>query len=267
MILSRVRPLLLLATTIVSAGALGGCSSSGVEPRVDPATEIGTTEREREMKRTLDQPLGFLNVPLIRSRWVLTDLSDSVTGAPQRYAQMMETKGSPDQRREGMMGLVDRPWGERPPYTTRYAQIAEERDGAVPADYLLRASAIRSLNRSREPGHANLFIKGLADESEWVRLESAKALNRLPAAEAIPALLSVVSKPEENKDVRIAAAEALGHHKNFEVARALISLLGSREFGLAWQAHQSLTQIMPKDLGYDEGAWLNYLNSPEKPLG
>ena len=123
------------------------------------------------------------------------------------------------------------------------------------------------MNRSREPGHTALFIKGLGDDSDWVRLESAKALNRLPDAEAIPALLALVARPDENKDIRIAAAEALQHYKKLDVARVLVGLLSDREFGLAWQAKNSLTRLTGKDLGYDDKAWLNYLTGAEKPLG
>lgn len=250
----------------IFAAALAGCSG-GEKPPVDPATEIGTTEREREWTRTLDQPLGFLEAPLVKTGHIFDDLSDTITGSPKRYALMMEDTTSPDARRKGLLELVERPYGGKPPYTTRYSQIAEEKQANdVKADYLLRASAIRALSRSREPGHTALLIKGLTDESDWVRLESAKALNRLPDALAIPGLLAQANKPDENKDVRIAAIEALQHYKKLDVARVLVGMLGDRDFSLSWQAHRSLTRLTGKDLGYDDKAWLGYLTGTEKPL-
>ena len=259
----RFKPTLLMMSLV----ALVGCSSAE-RPPVDPATEIGTSERQREWDRTLSQPFGFLEAPVVKSGHIFDDLSDTITGAPKRYALMMEDTTSPDARRQGLLELVERPYGGKPPYTTRYAQIAAEQsaDGKK-ADYLLRASAIRGLNRSREPGHTALFIKALTDESDWVRLEAAKALNRLPDAEAIPVLIAVVVKIDENKDIRIAAAEALQHYKKLDVARVLVGLLGDREFGLAWQANKSLTRLTGKDLGYDDKAWLSFLTGAEKPLG
>lgn len=246
--------------------ALAGCAPA-VPPPVDPATEIGTTERQREWERTLSRPLGFLEAPFLKATYIFSDMADSLTGAPKRYALMMEDTNSPDARRRGMLELVERPYGGKPPYTTRYAQIAAERnpDGSK-VDYLLRASAIRALNRSREPGHTALFISGLGDESDWVRLESAKALNRLPDPEAITALLAVVARPDENKDIRIAAAEALQHYKRLEVARVLTVLLGDREFALIWQARRSLRRLTGKDYGYDDAAWLQFLSGPESPF-
>lgn len=265
--LSRLPRKLTTPAMLIAGLAVVGCSSNP-QPPVDPATEIGTSERQREWDRTLSEPLGFLEAPIVKAAHVFDDLSDSITGAPKRYALMMEDTTSPDARRLGMLELVERPYGGQAPYTTRYAQIAaEQKPDGTKADYLLRASAIRALNRSREAGHTDLFIKGLADPNELVRLESAKALNRLPDAAAIPALLAVAGKADENRDVRIAAIEALQHHKKIEVARVMVGLLGSRDFSLSWQAHQSLTRLTNKDLGYDESAWLNYLTGPEKPFG
>jgi len=259
--LSSMRPVCGLLPLLVAIPFFaGGCSAE--ERVVDPAAEIGTTERQREWNRTLSKPLGFLEAPFLKAVHLFEDLSDGVTEAPKRYALMMDDPQSPDARRVGVLELVERPWGESPPYTDRYAQIAAEAD----ADYLLRATAIRALNRSREPGHTDLFVKGLSDDSNWVRLESAKALNRLPDPAAAPALIAVLSKADEAKDVRIAAAEALQHYQRLDVARVLVGLLGEREFGLAWQAHHSLKRVTGQDFGYNEAEWLAYLTSPSKPL-
>jgi hypothetical protein len=83
----------------------------------------------------------------------------------------------------------------------------------------------------------------------------------------VAALVRVVSNPEEDKDVRIAAAGALRHYKSLEVARALIPRLGEGDFGIAWKARRSLRAITGKDLRYDEAAWLAYITGPDKPFG
>ena len=44
----------------------------------------------------------------------------------------------------------------------------------------------------------------------------------------------------EQKDVRIAAAEALRHYRQINVARVLAGTLVGRDFGIAWQSRWSL---------------------------
>src|SRR5262245_34684154 len=91
-------------------------------------------------------------------------LVDAVTGQTPRNAVVkMEDTTSPDHRREGINELVDRSWGKAPPYTTRYEQIAQ-----YDPDYLVRATAIRALNRSRDQQARPLYIKALNDPSEMV---------------------------------------------------------------------------------------------------
>jgi hypothetical protein len=101
-----------------------------------------------------------------------------------------------------------------------------------------------------------------------VRLEAAKALANLPDPAAAPALIRALARPDEARDVRIAAADALRHYPNLEVARALVAQLAGRDFGVAWQARQSLKHMTGKSgLRYDEATWLGYLTGPEKPFG
>ena len=82
-----------------------------------------------------------------------------------------------------------------------------------------------------------------------------------------PLLVKILNRVEEDKDVRMAAADALRHYKTLEVARTLVLLLSDRDFGIAWTAHHSLKALTGRDLRYDESAWLEYLTGPEKPFG
>jgi hypothetical protein len=180
---------------------------------------------------------------------------------PAKYAQMMESP-SADARREGIGGLMDLDFAHKPPYTTRYAQIAQ-----ADSDPLVRATALRALSRSRDKSATDLFVKALGDPNKQVRLEGVKALINVPDKNAIQPLLKLLTRPEEDKDIRIAAADALRHYKTLEVARALVQMLSDRDFGIAYQSRRSLKALTGKDLRYDETAWLNYLTGPEKPLG
>jgi HEAT repeats len=181
---------------------------------------------------------------------------------PRQSAAKVEDPYFPDERREGINELVSKDFGKRPPYTTRYAQIAKLDD-----DWLVRATAVRALNRARDRQATSVFVDSLNDKNEQVRLEACKALIHMPDENAVPGLVRLVQSEDENHDVRIAAAEALEHYHTLEVARTLANTLAQRDFGVAWQAHQTLMLITGHDLRYDEAAWLAFLTGPEKPFG
>jgi hypothetical protein len=214
--------------------------------------------------RTFTLSLATLSLLLLGSGCQqIRRISDKLAGkTPALYARQMEDPRSPDNRWRGMTKLLENDFARRPPYTTRYRQIAQ-----ADPDPLVRAVAVRALNRSRDGGATGVYVKALSDSNERVRLEGAKALNNLPDPAAIPGLLALVNRPEESRDVRIAAAEALKHYKQLDVARALVARLNERDFGVAWQARRSLRRLTQTDLGYNEGAWLQYFTGPDKPFG
>ena len=194
---------------------------------------------------------------------------------PKQAVAQMENASNADWRRIGIIDLVTSwDYARKPPYTTRYQQIAKN-----DPDYTVRAAAIRALNISRDQSATPIFITALDDESELVRLEAAKALVNIPDPAAIPPLMrrlngqiqvTVDGRPEtveEGKDVRIACADALRHYRTLDVARTLVSYLSERDFGVAWQSLQSLKTITGRDMAYNQGAWLRYLSGPEKPFG
>ncbi|MGH7178211.1 MAG: HEAT repeat domain-containing protein, partial [Tepidisphaeraceae bacterium] len=171
------------------------------------------------------------------------NIVEVMSGNTARKAVLeMEDQDFADERRVGINYLANHKYGRQEPYTQRYEQIAQS-----DPDWLVRATAVRALNRSRDKAATPVFIRALDDQSEQVRLEGAKALVNVPDEKAVPALVRVVSNANENRDVRIASAEALRHYHTIEVARTLIAQLGVREFGLAWQSRQSLKKLTGQD--------------------
>src|SRR5437588_728587 len=84
-------------------------------------------------------------------------LGDTARGrTPRNAAVKMEDQYFPDERREGINELVKRDFGKREPYTKRYDQIAKFDD-----DWLVRATAIRALNRARDRSAGPTFIAAL----------------------------------------------------------------------------------------------------------
>jgi hypothetical protein len=180
---------------------------------------------------------------------------------PGHAARMIQDTNSPDNRREGISKLVEYDFAKRPPSTTLYKQIAE-----ADSDPMVRAVALRASNRARDRSATPLFIKGLSDQTDLVRLEAAKGLANLPDANAADPLTKV-AMTDDNRDVRVAATDALKYYKSLQVARTLTSLLVDHDFSVAWQARRSLDYLTGKDFGYDQGKWLGYFSGPATPFG
>src|SRR3954468_16629460 len=165
--------------------------------------------------------------------WTLpTRAIKSWTGeTPAKYARMMEDDQSGDHRREGILRLsADYDFARAEPYTKRYWQIAQG-----DRDVLVRLAAVRALNRSRDASVTPLATRYLEDQSPLMRLEAAKALANIPDEKAIPGLTRHLAaqqevrgeggRPEvlaENRDVRVACADALRNFPNKDVARTLV---------------------------------------------
>ena len=168
---------------------------------------------------------------------------------------------NPDIRRNAIYALSDQRYGRRGPYTDYYAHMAgDDRDQTV------RAAALRALNRSRDAGVTAMYIAQLSDVSEWVRLEAAKALANIPDPKAVPMLLQLLADEQQAHGIRLASADALRAYPQSEVAQGLIRVLSGRDFGLSWQARQSLNLMTSRDFGYDQQAWLTYLTSTDQPF-
>jgi hypothetical protein len=246
------------------AGVLGGCSSHAPPTDNTTLTTQPTTaaaQSKSEKNGSEQAGTGVLGFFAGIGDQIGTFFEKLGGNTPLYYAKLTQS-GNPDLRRMGINGLVKEEAGRTPTYTTLYRQMAEG-----DPDYLVRAQALRALNQCRDKDSTDVFIKALQDPHVPVRLEGAKALNRVPAPEAAGPLLAVLNKPDENRDVRIAAAEALQHYKTLDVGRSLVRLLGDRDFGLAFQSRKTLKRLTGRDLLYDEAAWLAYLTGPDKPFG
>jgi hypothetical protein len=195
---------------------------------------------------------------------------------PGKYARMMEDDQSADARRTGVLKLVTQyPFARRAPYAERYWQIAQGDPNP-----LARAAAVRALNRSRDARVTPVAIRQLDDVNPLIRLEAAKALANVPDEKAVAALVRHMGatielrgdggRPElqsENRDVRVACADALRNFPTKDVARALTEALREKEFEVSWQARKSLILMTGRDFRYDVAKWQEYLASAEKPFG
>ena len=219
----------------------------------------------RPRRSTLLLPaLCALLLPAATGCQVVRRVYDVVTGnTPGRYARLLLDDEDADNRRRGVDGLLARgEFAKEEPYLSNYRRLARYDE-----DYLVRATAIRALNRARDAESAELYIRALADPHALVRLEGCKALKNMPDDAAKVPLRRLLDRVDQDADVRIAAASALKHYPDLETARTLAATLNERDFSVAWQSRQSLRRLTGQDFGYDESAWLEYFSGPETPFG
>jgi hypothetical protein len=171
-------------------------------------------------------------------------------------AKKMADTTSADKRVEGTLRLVDFEFARRGIYLKGYAYEARDTE-----DFTVRAAGLRALNRCRAQGYTSLFLQALNDDQPAVRLEAADALGNIPDPSAVQLLEIHLGDAEPDSDVRIASADALRNFPTNEVKRALVDELEDHDFGVAWQARQSLELMTGQDFRYDPKAWLNYLAS------
>lgn len=247
-----------LATLTLSTGCHMFDKKSGTAalPELDPES-VPHPPRYAASGNTFQRGLHTVFIAIPGFLW------DHFNGStPLDVAKKMQDPDFPDERRRGIADMASHDYGRRMPYTERYQQMAQ-----LDPDWLVRKTAIRALNYSRDESAKAIYRSALTDENSAIRLEGAKALANVPDEQSIPSLMRMVSNTNEDKDVRVAAAMALAQYRRLDVGRTLVGVLQDRDFAVSWQARQSLMYLTQKDHRYDEGAWLELLTSDAKPLG
>jgi hypothetical protein len=246
-----------LALLTLLSVCVGGCSSWNriADPMAADIAEADATSRGES-----GAVFGFGSIYETLIATPAKFISQMTGPEPSESVAKMEDADFPDLRISGIHELVSRPWGKQPPYTERYAQIADD-----DPDHLVRATAIRAMNRSRYDQEPDVLVRGLEDRHELVRLEAAKALSNAWAPEAAAKLRSLVETTGETREVRLAAADALRHDRTPETFRTLVTLLADRDFGVAWTARRSLRRMTGQDFRYSEADWTGWLG--QNPLG
>lgn len=232
-----------VAFLLVPLAVMAGCSLS---PSSDP---MGDDIAEADAAVRQEPPVYWL------TWW--DALAETVTRAlgptPGEMADQFDSE-SAAKRFEAINFFVSFDWGRQPPYTDRYDQLA--RGDQSP---LVRAVAVRALNRSRVATDSGTVRGMLNDPSELVRLEAAKALSNTYDPQASAKLRTMLTAPGETRDVRIAVADALRHDRTPEGFRALVNVLGDRDFAVAWTARRSLRRMTGQDFRWSEADWAKWL--------
>ncbi|MEX0875857.1 MAG: HEAT repeat domain-containing protein [Phycisphaerales bacterium] len=174
---------------------------------------------------------------------------------PGQAAEMATDPYSAENRYRGTTLLSSADFGGAGVYIQLYV------DGADDPDPSVRAASIRALGRHGDPEHAPLIIRGLADGDDFVRVEAARALQRVHSEDAIEPLIRRIEEANEsNIDVRAAAADALGQYRQKSVVLALIGALRDSRLAVNDRVQHSLMTLTGQNFALDRQAWLDWYN-------
>ncbi len=194
-----------------------------------------------------------------------SDLSQfSQTFVPPSPAQAARWAADPNDRenaRRGTILLANAPWGGTEVYLKMYRLYA-----ADALDPLVRAAALQALGRHGDASDAVLVAKSLTSPFRQVRLAAARSLQRLHDPAVADTLWPRLIDPDEDADVRIEIAIALGQYPTPAVFNALVASLSQRDLAVNIAAVDSLRMLTGQGFGIDEDAWLTYLASAPEPL-
>ena len=259
------RPLVALLV-VLAASSSGGCTIYSVH------AQDGTDALPVDLRSSSDDrvpPVGIAAAAATTQATpgVFAEARSLASSAPRRvyefftldsFKEAANNLGNPDAevRRIAIDRVVSRRFGREQPYVSVYRTTAQ-----FDADGLVRATAVRALNRVRDAEGGAILVAALGDGDAQVRLEAAKALANAPTPAAEVPLRKLAQSAEEDADTRVAAIDALRHYRTLDTQRALVSQLNNANFALAWQSRRSLYLQTQSDFRYDESAWLNYLTT------
>ncbi len=180
-------------------------------------------------------------------------LSSLTPVSPRQAAEYALDPDDPDNRREGILLLSNSHFGYEPTYVTLYREYVR-----YESDSMVRAVSIQALSRYGDPADAMFILPHLTDENIQVRREASKGLQRLHNPAVISDLIIVLRDPNENAEVRSAAAIALGQYPEDEVFQGLVTALDARELSINLATQHSLRTLTGQDFGLDSAAWYDW---------
>lgn len=165
-----------------------------------------------------------------------------------------------DVRRRSVALISASPFAGEAPYVRMYRLLMDDPDPTV------RAAALAALGRHGGVEDVPIMIQHLTHEASFVRWEAAKALQKIHAPEAVRPLIAAL-RDDEDLDVRLAAAMALGQYRERAVFDALVGALNDRDFGVRKAAARSLATLTGQDMGTDGTRWLAWADQkPEEAI-
>lgn len=189
--------------------------------------------------------------------------------SPGESARMAINPYNADDRYRGTLLLANSTFGGEPVYIELFEDATTDK---VPN---VRAAGVRGLANHGRPEHVETIIGLLEDDHEMVRLEAARALQRLHNPIAIAPLVERVTVDydfgetgvivlEPNAEVRAACADALGQYAEPRVLAALLTALTDPDLVVNTNAANSLSTLTGEDFGLDRRAWADWYRGSDR---
>ncbi|MCC6683010.1 MAG: HEAT repeat domain-containing protein [Phycisphaeraceae bacterium] len=195
-----------------------------------------------------------------RDTTLFSDLIDNFSPpTPSEAARDAFNVYDADKRRNSINLLASSSFGGLSPYVRTYRLLLDDSDPSV------RAACVKALGMHGEVSDAQTIAGLLADSSAFVRWEAAKALQRIHNPVAIEPLRRTLAGDEDD-DVRMAAADALGQYANTAVFDSLIGALTDANFAVALAARKSLHTLTGQDLGNEPRDWMAWADQRRDDL-
>ncbi|MGA2618486.1 MAG: HEAT repeat domain-containing protein [Thermoguttaceae bacterium] len=138
-------------------------------------------------------------------------------------------------------------------------EIRKEEDPNV------RSAIIRALLALGGPTADRVLRQALNDPDSGVRLAACSVWGKRGGREAVGLLAGVLSS-DIDKDIRMAAARALGHSHDLAAVPALGTALDDPDPAMQYVAVNSLHELTGRDFGHDVVRWREYVKSgPAQP--
>ncbi len=202
-----------------------------------------------------------------------TTITEALQGSgptPFESAQMARDQYDASARYRGTLALANENFAGDPIYIKLFELNLADKDPSV------RMASIRGLANHGEPRHVELIIPFLKDEAKLVRIEAARALQRLHDDSAVEPLLAVMRAPEPDPrtrkmvgetepEVRSEAATALGQYDEPKVVRQLIFALDDTDLTVNRNAQASLKVLTGQDFGLEKDAWTTWMDKFSDP--
>ncbi len=183
------------------------------------------------------------------------------SATPGEAARMMYDTTDPDKRRAGTLLISTSPFGGTEVYVKWYRDSVQSEPNP-----LVKAVSVSALGRHGSPEDAVLIALCLDDEQFQVRWEAAKALQRLHYPAVVPVLLTTLRDEDEEADIRVASAIALGQYPQDRVFQALVAALDTMQLSINEAARRSLATLTGEDHGLEPQPWLRWYDGVSNPF-
>lgn len=181
-------------------------------------------------------------------------LPDLTPPKPSQVAREAFNVYDADLRRRSINLLSASPFGGEDPYVRTYRLLLDDPDPTV------RAAAAKALGLHGDASDVDRMIPRLQDEATFVRWEIANSMRQLHNPSAVKPLMDAVTE-DDDPDVRMAAAEALGQYRQRRVYNALVGALEDEHYSVVFAANRSLRNMTGETLGSDGVEWIDLAES------